>query len=227
MRSRGTGPRGAAQDRQGTPPSAQSPTLYTGLLGAGGFVHCGPRLGGTLYTGAGSHCTNPLQNDPSSAQSPHRRLRAPRFASSPERLARPPRTHTKCRSPPKGRARDLGEAVELRIGKQSSSFRKKHPKSSYAIDKVREEDDMELYDATELYEDFEYPAGIHKIIELGIVDLDWWWILEAAFAGDYAHRDGWSGSGALARVHRGSGACGRRGQCDWIDQRYRGDQHIE
>ena len=43
---------------------------------------------------------------------------------------------------------------------------------------------MELYDATELNEDFEYPAGIHKVVEL---DLDWWQILEAAFAGDYAH----------------------------------------
>lgn len=46
---------------------------------------------------------------------------------------------------------------------------------------------MELYDATELYEGFEYPAGIHKVVELGLVDLDWWWILEAAFAGDYTH----------------------------------------
>ncbi|MCR4869840.1 MAG: hypothetical protein K5859_00915 [Atopobiaceae bacterium] len=45
---------------------------------------------------------------------------------------------------------------------------------------------MELYDASDLYEGFEYPAGIRKVVELGLVDLDLWWILEAAFAGDYA-----------------------------------------
>ena len=34
------------------------------------FAHCGPCLSETLYTGARRHCTNPLQNKPSSAQSP-------------------------------------------------------------------------------------------------------------------------------------------------------------
>ena len=44
--------------------------LYTGVLGVVDFVHCEPRSKGTLYTGTGRHCTNPLRNDPSSAQSP-------------------------------------------------------------------------------------------------------------------------------------------------------------
>lgn len=44
---------------------------------------------------------------------------------------------------------------------------------------------MELYDASDLYEGFEYPAGLKKVVELGLVDLDWWWILEAAFASSY------------------------------------------
>ena len=49
--------------------------LYTGLLGAGGFVHCGPRLEGTLHTGIGRNCTNPRRNRPHSAQSPGHQTR--------------------------------------------------------------------------------------------------------------------------------------------------------
>lgn len=37
----------------------------------------------------------------------------------------------------KGVPRTWGEAVELRIGKQSGRFRRNHPKGSYTIDKVR------------------------------------------------------------------------------------------
>ena len=59
--------------------------LYTGLLDAVDFVHYGHRPKGTLYTGAARHCTNPLRNDPSSAQSPRCCLRA---------LYKPPPRHT-------------------------------------------------------------------------------------------------------------------------------------
>lgn len=45
---------------------------------------------------------------------------------------------------------------------------------------------MQLFDASTLYEGFEYPAGILKVAELELVDLDWWWVLDASFAGDYA-----------------------------------------
>lgn len=44
---------------------------------------------------------------------------------------------------------------------------------------------MELYDASELYPGFEYPAGIKRVVELGLTYLGWWWILEACFACDY------------------------------------------
>ena len=44
--------------------------LHTGALSAVGFVHWSPRPERGLYTGVGRHCTNPLRNDPPSAQSP-------------------------------------------------------------------------------------------------------------------------------------------------------------
>ena len=114
--SHGVGSCGTVQTpRPNATSSAQTPTLYTGLLGAGGFVHCGPRSEGTLYTWAGRHCTNPLRNDAPSAQSPRRRFRALYKPSSertlqcanprpslpgtvlrhcPKRLVRPPWTYT-------------------------------------------------------------------------------------------------------------------------------------
>ena len=47
---------------------------------------------------------------------------------------------------------------------------------------------MELYDASELYPGFEYPAGIKRVVELGLTYLGWWWILEAGFACDYTRK---------------------------------------
>ena len=55
-----------------------------------GFVHCGPRLEGTLYTGTCRHCTNPLQNGPSSAQSPSRRFQVPSQVPSVSHALRGP-----------------------------------------------------------------------------------------------------------------------------------------
>ena len=45
---------------------------------------------------------------------------------------------------------------------------------------------MELFDASALYEGFEYPQGLKKIVELDLVYFDWWFIMEAAFANSYA-----------------------------------------
>ena len=67
---------------------------------------------------------------------------------------------------------------------------------------------MKLYDATELYPNFEYPAGIHKVVELGLVDLDWWWIPEASFAGDCARGMARARSSTTSRTPAGS--CARR-----------------
>ena len=44
---------------------------------------------------------------------------------------------------------------------------------------------MELYNAAELYPGFAYPAGLEKIAELDLVDLDIWFVMDAAFAARY------------------------------------------
>ncbi len=44
---------------------------------------------------------------------------------------------------------------------------------------------MKLFDATEVYPNFEYPEGLEKIVDLGLTDLDFWFILEAPFARQY------------------------------------------
>ncbi len=44
---------------------------------------------------------------------------------------------------------------------------------------------MELYDASEKYPGFEYPAGLEKVADLELIDLDVWFILDAAFAKSY------------------------------------------
>ena len=96
VRSHGGEPRGAAQilselTLARTARLCALATLFgrggctLGVLGGGDFVHWRPRSKGTLHTEAGRHCTNPLQNDPSSAQSPRCRLRA---------LYKPPPRHT-------------------------------------------------------------------------------------------------------------------------------------
>lgn len=41
---------------------------------------------------------------------------------------------------------------------------------------------MELYDASNKCSGFEYPHGLGKIVELGIVDMDTWFIMDAPFA---------------------------------------------
>ena len=75
-------------------------TLYTALLDQAGFVHWRPRLDGGLYTGTAWHCTNPLPNNLSSAQSPSRRFRAvckpPR--KQPLQCAKPDFVHCSPRS---------------------------------------------------------------------------------------------------------------------------------
>lgn len=44
---------------------------------------------------------------------------------------------------------------------------------------------MELYDASNTYPGFEYPFGMEKIVDLGIVDMDIWFIMDAPFAEGY------------------------------------------
>ena len=44
---------------------------------------------------------------------------------------------------------------------------------------------MELFDASAVYEGFSYPSGIERIAELGIVDMDLWFLLDAPFAERY------------------------------------------
>ena len=44
---------------------------------------------------------------------------------------------------------------------------------------------MELYDASTKFPGFEYPAGLEKIADLELTDLDAWFILDAAFAKGY------------------------------------------
>lgn len=44
---------------------------------------------------------------------------------------------------------------------------------------------MELYDASSKYPGFEYPYGLEKIVDLGIIDLDVWFVMDAPFAKDY------------------------------------------
>lgn len=46
---------------------------------------------------------------------------------------------------------------------------------------------MELFDASSIYGGFEYPAGLLKVIDLGIEDMDYWFLLEAPFAEEYCH----------------------------------------
>lgn len=44
---------------------------------------------------------------------------------------------------------------------------------------------MELYDASNKYPGFEYPYGLEKVADLGIVDMDAWFIMDAPFAEGY------------------------------------------
>ena len=44
---------------------------------------------------------------------------------------------------------------------------------------------MKLFDATEIYPNFEYPEGFCKIVDLGLTDFDLWFILEAPYAYQY------------------------------------------
>ena len=45
---------------------------------------------------------------------------------------------------------------------------------------------MELYNASSKYPDFEYPYGLEKVAELGLVDLDIWFLMDAPFAESYS-----------------------------------------
>lgn len=44
---------------------------------------------------------------------------------------------------------------------------------------------MNLYDASNKYPGFEYPLGLEKVADLGLTDLDWWFIMDAPFAEHY------------------------------------------
>lgn len=44
---------------------------------------------------------------------------------------------------------------------------------------------MELYNADERFPGFSYPAGLEKIADLGIEDLDIWFLMDASFAERY------------------------------------------
>ena len=45
---------------------------------------------------------------------------------------------------------------------------------------------MELYDASTKYAGFEYPHGLEKVAELGLVDLEAWFLMDAPFAESYS-----------------------------------------
>lgn len=45
---------------------------------------------------------------------------------------------------------------------------------------------MEIFAASDLYPGFAYPQGLEKVVELGLVDLDSWFIMEATLASRYA-----------------------------------------
>lgn len=49
---------------------------------------------------------------------------------------------------------------------------------------------MELFDASAKFPGFEYPAGLEKVADLGLTDLDAWFILDAAFAAGYCESMG-------------------------------------
>ena len=49
---------------------------------------------------------------------------------------------------------------------------------------------MKLYDASERFPGFEYPAGLEKVADLGLTDLDAWFILDAPFAESYCESMG-------------------------------------
>ena len=49
---------------------------------------------------------------------------------------------------------------------------------------------MELYDASAKFPGFEYPAGLEKVADLELTDLDTWFILDAAFAKGYCESMG-------------------------------------
>lgn len=44
---------------------------------------------------------------------------------------------------------------------------------------------MKLYDASVTFPGFTYPAGLEKIVDLGLTDLDVWFIMDAPFAERY------------------------------------------
>ena len=44
---------------------------------------------------------------------------------------------------------------------------------------------MNLFNAEEIYPKFKYPYGLERIVDLGLTDLDLWFILEAPFAEQY------------------------------------------
>ena len=49
---------------------------------------------------------------------------------------------------------------------------------------------MELYDASTRFSGFEYPAGLEKVADLELTDLDTWFILDASFAEGYCESMG-------------------------------------
>lgn len=44
---------------------------------------------------------------------------------------------------------------------------------------------MELYDASAKYPGFKYPLGLEKVAELGLIDFDYWFLMDAPFAKSY------------------------------------------
>lgn len=44
---------------------------------------------------------------------------------------------------------------------------------------------MQLYDASDKFPGFQYPSGLLKVVDLGLTDLDAWFILDAPFGGSY------------------------------------------
>jgi hypothetical protein len=44
---------------------------------------------------------------------------------------------------------------------------------------------MELFDAASKFPGFTYPAGLEKVVDLGLTDLDLWFIMDATFAERY------------------------------------------
>lgn len=62
-------------------------------------------------------------------------------------------------------------------GKQNAEFRKKYPQGSNSIDKIMRGVIMTPYDTTGIYPEFHYPSAFIKIMNLNIIDLDWWYLM--------------------------------------------------